>query len=69
MRAAGHARVAIAAYLLAPGRFSVQLESAGADAVSRPIGVHPLLIGVIGQRWRAAIADSPAVYRPKAVND
>lgn len=56
LRAAGHARVAIASYLLAPGRFSVALERAGADAVSRPIGVHPLLIHLIEQRWRAADA-------------
>ncbi|MFT3860874.1 sirohydrochlorin chelatase [Micropruina sp.] len=69
LRAAGHARVAIAAYLLAPGRFSAQLASAGADAVSRPIGVHPLLIDVIARRWHTATADSPAAFQPKAVND
>ena len=69
LRAAGHARVAVAAYLLAPGRFSDELQLAGADAVSRPIGVHHLLVDLIEQRWRSAIAESLVVSRPKAVND
>ena len=59
----------LAAYLLAPGRFSDELQLAGADAVSRPIGVHHLLVDLIEQRWRSAIAESLVVSRPKAVND
>ncbi|MFT4296986.1 MAG: CbiX/SirB N-terminal domain-containing protein [Micropruina sp.] len=69
LRAAGHRRVAIASYLLAPGRFSEQLEDAGADAVSEPIGVHPLLVDAIVRRWRAAVAEPLTDSRPKAVND
>ncbi len=69
LRAAGHRRVAIATYLLAPGLFSEKLQHAGADAVSEPIGVHPLLVNSIVDRWRAA-ADQPLTdLRPKAVND
>lgn len=69
LRAAGHARVAVASYLLAPGRFSAQLARAGADAVSRPIGVHPLLIELIVQRRRAALDQPLSAIQPKAVND
>ncbi len=69
VRAAGHRRVAIASYLLAPGRFSEQLLLAGADAVAAPIGVHPLLVDLIVDRWRAATEQSLTVSRPKAVND
>ncbi|MFT3969008.1 MAG: CbiX/SirB N-terminal domain-containing protein [Micropruina sp.] len=69
LRAAGHRRIAIASYLLAPGRFSEQLADAGADAVSEPIGVHPLLVDAIADRWRAALTESLPLSRPKAVND
>jgi len=69
LRAAGHERVAIASYLLAPGRFSEQLVLAGADAVTAPIGVHPLLVDLIIDRWRASAEQSLTVARPKAVND
>lgn len=69
LRAAGHPRVAIASYLLAPGLFSERLRHAGADAVSEPIGVHPLLVETIVGRWRAALAEPLTDSRPKAVND
>lgn len=69
LRAAGHRRVAIASYLLAPGRFSEQLTEAGADAVSEPIGVHPLLVEAIADRWRAALTEPLTAAHPKAVND
>lgn len=69
LRASGHRRVAIASYLLAPGRFSEQLDEAGADAVSEPIGVHPLLVRAIADRWRAAVSQPLTASHPKAVND
>ncbi|MFT4108769.1 sirohydrochlorin chelatase [Propionicimonas sp.] len=47
LRAAGHARVAIASYLLAPGVFADRLREAGADVVSAPIGVHPLVVEAV----------------------
>lgn len=69
LRAAGHRRVAIASYLLAPGLFSERLQDAGADAVSEPVGVHPLLVEEIVQRWRNAGSPGQAPSRLKAVND
>lgn len=60
LRRAGHDRVVIAPYLLAPGLFSRRLHTAGADAVSEPIGVHPLLVDVICRRWRQAEPAQPA---------
>lgn len=69
LRAAGHRRVAIASYLLAPGLFSERLDEAGADAVSAPVGVHPLLVDLIVDRWRAALTEPLTLSRPKAVND
>lgn len=69
LRSAGHRRVAIASYLLAPGQFSEHLDHAGADAVSAPIGVHPLLVEAIVERWRTALTEPLTLSRPKAVND
>lgn len=69
LRAAGHRRIAIASYLLAPGRFSEQLAEAGADVVSEPIGVHPLLVETIVDRWRTALAEPLTASHPRAVND
>lgn len=69
LRAAGHRRVVIASYLLAPGLFSERLHSAGADAVSPPVGVHPLLVDAIVDRWHTATPLQTTSSRPKAVND
>jgi len=69
LRSAGHHRVVIASYLLAPGLFSAKLHLAGADAVCEPIGVHPLLVHTIVERWRAAATHPVIDVRPKAVND
>lgn len=56
-RAAGHRRVAIASFLLAPGVFHDRLRTAGADLVSEPIGDHPLVIETIVARYRQARAN------------
>lgn len=69
LRADGHRRVAIAPYLLAPGLFSRNLALAGADAVAEPIGLHPLLIDLIAERWRTALDRPLTPSRPRAVND
>lgn len=42
-RSAGHRRVAVASWLLAPGLFHSRLAGCGADVISAPIGDHPLL--------------------------
>ena len=61
LRAAGHQRVAVATYLLAPGLFADRMREAGADVVSRPIGTSHTLLEVISARIAAATAASPLV--------
>ena len=56
LRAAGHRRVAIASYLLAPGVFADRLHDAGADLVSAPIGVHPLVVQAVRSAYAAQVA-------------
>ncbi len=46
--------VAIASYLVAPGRFQDQLAGCGADWVTAPLGGHPALAGVVIDRYRTA---------------
>ncbi len=54
LRARGCARVLIATWLLAPGRFAGMLaERAGADAASAPLGDHPLVAAAIAARYAA----------------
>ena len=52
MRAGGHARVAVASHLLAPGFFADRLASAGADVTSPPLGAHPEIVSLIARRYR-----------------
>jgi sirohydrochlorin ferrochelatase len=56
LRAAGHARVLVATYLLAPGVFADRLQEAGADVVSAPIGVHPLVVEAVLSAYAAVVA-------------
>jgi sirohydrochlorin ferrochelatase len=46
--------VAVASYLLAPGRFQDQLADSGADWVTAPLGSHPALAGLVIDRYRKA---------------
>jgi sirohydrochlorin ferrochelatase len=55
LRAGGHGTVGVASYLLAPGLFQQRLDEVGADVVAAPIGVHPLVAGLIADRFRAAV--------------
>lgn len=57
LRAAGHRRVAVASYLLAPGIFHGKLFTSGASAVTDPLGAHPGVIGLIADRF-ALVAQS-----------
>jgi sirohydrochlorin ferrochelatase len=50
LRRAG-SRVAVASWLLAPGLFHQWLCRSGADLVSDPIGVHPLLVDQLVRRY------------------
>jgi len=56
VREEGARRVCIAPYLLAPGLFHTKLADAGADAVADPLGVHPLVVELVLQRYGAALA-------------
>jgi sirohydrochlorin ferrochelatase len=55
-RAAGHRRVSIASYFLAPGVLSDRLETAGADVVARPVGTHPHLVEAIVERFTTSVS-------------
>lgn len=57
LHAAGRKRVFIASYLLAHGLFQERLHTAGATAVADPIGVHPAVVRLIADRYRAAVRD------------
>ncbi len=53
--------VAIASYLLAPGRFHDGLHDAGADWVSEPLADHPAVAAVIIDRYRTGrMSPAPA---------
>ncbi|MCC6497343.1 MAG: hypothetical protein IT193_13910, partial [Propionibacteriaceae bacterium] len=56
LRASGHDRVAVATYLLAPGVFSERLHAVGADVVSEPIGVHPMVVDAAATAYAAVVA-------------
>lgn len=56
LRAAGHATVGVASYLLAPGLFQRRLAEAGADVVAAPIGPHERVIALVAERYRRAAA-------------
>jgi len=45
--------VAVASYLLAPGKFQDRLRRAGADWVTTPLGAHPAVAALIIDRYRA----------------
>ncbi|UOW01771.1 CbiX/SirB N-terminal domain-containing protein [Agrococcus sp. SCSIO52902] len=56
-RADGAAPVSIASYLLAPGHFQSRVLAAGAERVSRPLGVDGRIVEVVVERYLAAAAD------------
>jgi len=47
--------VAVASYLLAPGRFADQFADSGADWMTAPLGGHPALAGLVIERYRRAM--------------
>ena len=57
LRESGHDRVAVASYLLAPGVFAERLQTVGADVVSDPIGVHPLVVEAVANAYAAVVAE------------
>ncbi|RJF43132.1 sirohydrochlorin chelatase [Actinomyces sp. 2119] len=54
-RLRGAARVGVATYLLAQGRFHQALGTTGADIVADPVGGHPGLAEVVARRYLQAV--------------
>ncbi|MFD9724950.1 sirohydrochlorin chelatase [Streptomyces sp. NPDC059072] len=54
LEAAGHRRIAVAAHLLAPGRFTHTLAGHGAWTVSEPLADHPCLARLVWERYESA---------------
>ncbi|WP_027942229.1 sirohydrochlorin chelatase [Amycolatopsis taiwanensis] len=54
-------RVAVAAWLLAPGLFHRRAAESGADVVAEPLGSHPGVVDLILLRYRQALRRSVAV--------
>jgi sirohydrochlorin ferrochelatase len=54
-RAAGAARVVVAAYLLAPGHFADKLQDAGADQVTAPLLPDERIAAVLLDRYDASV--------------
>lgn len=53
-RASGTAPVSVASYLLAPGFFQSRVLAAGAEQVSRPLGIDRRIVDVIVDRYLTA---------------
>lgn len=59
LRRRSTARVVIASYLLADGRFQRGLHAAGADLITPPLGAHPGIVGVVADRFVTATSRIP----------
>ncbi|RCV54846.1 cobalamin biosynthesis protein CbiX [Marinitenerispora sediminis] len=55
LRAAGHRRVAVGSWLLAPGLFHTRLSGSGADAVAAPLCPDDAVADAVVARFRAAV--------------
>jgi sirohydrochlorin ferrochelatase len=58
LRADGHARVVVASYLLAPGRFHTALHAAGADVVTAPLGAASEAVELVARRVAGALGSA-----------
>ncbi|GAA1982582.1 sirohydrochlorin chelatase [Kitasatospora viridis] len=56
LRAAGHRRVAVAPYLLAPGFFATRAARSGGALTAAPLGAHPALARLVLERHDRAAA-------------
>ncbi|WP_063775254.1 sirohydrochlorin chelatase [Streptacidiphilus anmyonensis] len=67
LRAEGHERVAVAAYLLGPGFFARRAAHSGARSgaclTSAPLGAHDALANLVTLRYDEAVADAPEIRR------
>jgi sirohydrochlorin ferrochelatase len=64
LRRAGAPRVAVASYLLFPGRFADRVASAGADVTSAPLAAAPEVADLVLARYDAAAARQHEVAVP-----
>ena len=55
LRARGEPKVAVAAYLLAPGHFLGVLRGCGADVVTEPLGTAPQVVDLVLHRYREGL--------------
>ncbi|WP_326764143.1 sirohydrochlorin chelatase [Streptomyces sp. NBC_01591] len=62
LRAAGHRRVAVARYLMAPGHFARRAQGAGGCLASAPLGAHPDVARLVLKRYDKASAEM--AWRP-----
>jgi sirohydrochlorin ferrochelatase len=60
LRSRGAPRVAVASYLLAPGRFADRLGAAGADVTSAPLADAPEVAELVLARYDAALTRQPS---------
>jgi sirohydrochlorin ferrochelatase len=60
LRRSGARRITIAAYLLAEGLFYRSLHTVGADAVTAPLCLDPLVADLVARRYAEAAARLPA---------
>ncbi|WP_017586551.1 sirohydrochlorin chelatase [Nocardiopsis ganjiahuensis] len=60
LRAAGHRRVSVATWLLAPGLFHDRLTASGADAVAAPLCPDPAIAHAVADHYLRAAVPHPA---------
>ncbi|MEY9212067.1 sirohydrochlorin chelatase [Thermobifida halotolerans] len=60
LRAAGHERVAVASWLLAPGLFHARVVGSGADVVAGPLFADEGVVEAVVERYRRASVAVPA---------
>ncbi|MFG2020267.1 sirohydrochlorin chelatase [Actinomadura geliboluensis] len=66
LRRGGARRVAVASYLLAPGRFHDRAAACGADVTAPPIGAHPAAARLVLRRYDEARSGAAAPVRASA---
>lgn len=60
LRAAGHQRVSVATWLLAPGLFHERLKESGADVVAAPLCPDLAIAHAVAERYLGAATPQPA---------
>ncbi|GAB3719842.1 sirohydrochlorin chelatase [Nocardiopsis oceani] len=66
LREAGHQRVSVATWLLAPGLFHERLKGSGADTVAEPLCPDSAVAHAVADRFQRACLPQPAWLKPAA---